>query len=109
MGADEEVSLNNLSLASDVYYGVKLDNRVIKTIYKDDLFLPTKALAVAIAEEWDSQVEQINLNDLYLNNLLCKAIRAEFDPEIQSYMRNEIALIFGNDEICYREDENSAN
>jgi len=34
---------------------VTLDGKVTKTLYKDDLCLPTRALAVALAEEWDSQ------------------------------------------------------
>ena len=49
----EQVSFNNLSL-SDKYWAVSLDGKIIKTIYKDDLLLPTKALAIALAEEWDS-------------------------------------------------------
>ncbi len=47
-----EVNLTNLS-KSQKYYAVTLDGRVTKTIYKDDLFVPSRALAVAIAEEWD--------------------------------------------------------
>jgi chaperone required for assembly of F1-ATPase len=46
--------LNNLSLSHDKYYGVTLDGKVTKTLYKDDLLLPTKALAIALAEEWES-------------------------------------------------------
>ena len=61
----EKVTLNNLSL-SDKYWAVTLDNKVIKTIYKDDLLLPTKALAVSLAEEWESQHESINLKSLYI-------------------------------------------
>jgi chaperone required for assembly of F1-ATPase len=33
---------------------VTLDGKVTKTMYKDNLFIPSKALAVAIAEEWES-------------------------------------------------------
>lgn len=50
---DEKPTLNNLS-KSDKYWAVTLDGKVTKTIYKDNLMLPTKALAVALAEEWDS-------------------------------------------------------
>jgi hypothetical protein len=35
-------------------------------MYKDNLLIPTKAMAVALAEEWDSQHEHINLKTLYL-------------------------------------------
>jgi len=54
------VSLENLSLAnyqtesSPSYWGVSLDGRVIKTMYKDDLYVPSRALAIALAEEWAS-------------------------------------------------------
>ena len=47
------VDLSNLS-KSDKYYAVTLDGRVTKTLYKDNLLLPSRALAVAVAEEWDS-------------------------------------------------------
>ena len=35
------------------YWAVTLDEKPVKTMYKDDMFLPTKALAVALAEEWE--------------------------------------------------------
>jgi len=46
--------LQNLHLSKDKYYAVTLDGKVTKTLYKDDLCLPNRALAVALAEEWDS-------------------------------------------------------
>jgi chaperone required for assembly of F1-ATPase len=52
--ASDKVTLNNLSLSHNKYYGVTLDGRVTKTFYKDNLLLPTRALAVALAEEWES-------------------------------------------------------
>lgn len=51
---DEKVSYQNLSLSADKYWAVTLDGKVTKSMYKDDLLLPTKALAVALAEEWES-------------------------------------------------------
>ena len=50
----EAVSVNNLSL-SDKYWAVTLDGKVTKTMYKDNLLIPTKAMAVALAEEWEGQ------------------------------------------------------
>jgi len=46
--------MNNLSQVSNdaKFWAVTLDGRVIKTMYKDKLLLPTKALAEALAEEW---------------------------------------------------------
>lgn len=52
--AGEAVTVNNLSL-SDKYWAVTLDGKVTKTMYKDNLLIPTKAMAVALAEEWESQ------------------------------------------------------
>jgi len=39
---------------SDKYWAVTLDGKATKTMFKDNLFIPTKALAVALAEEWES-------------------------------------------------------
>ena len=75
------MSLENLSL-SDNYYAVTLDGKVTKTMYKDELLLPSKALAVALAEEWEAQKDFINLKSLHLNNYLAKCVRDKHDHEI---------------------------
>ena len=59
------VDFSNLS-KSDKYWAVTLDGKVTKTMYKDDLLLPTRALAVALAEEWEQQQESINLKSLHI-------------------------------------------
>lgn len=61
----DAVNVNNLSL-SDKYWAVTLDGKVTKTMYKDNLLIPSKALAVALAEEWEAQHENINLKSLHL-------------------------------------------
>jgi hypothetical protein len=56
VGENDSVDLSNLSKIrenKDVFYSVTLDNKPIKTMYKDPLYLPSRALAIAIAEEWD--------------------------------------------------------
>jgi chaperone required for assembly of F1-ATPase len=50
---DEVASLENCSLNHSKYWAVKLDGRVLKTLYKDPMVLPSRALAVAVAEEWE--------------------------------------------------------
>ena len=92
----EKVGFNNLSL-SDKYWAVTLDGKPTKTMFKDNLFIPTKALAVALAEEWDSQHESINLKSLHINNFLAKTIRAQNDPIISDYMKDELFAILEND------------
>jgi chaperone required for assembly of F1-ATPase len=84
-------------LSHDKYYGVTLDGKVTKTMYKDNLFLPTKALAIALAEEWESQKDTINLKSLHLHNYLGKCFRVHNDAEIAQYMRDEITNILEND------------
>ena len=44
-----------------------LDNRVIKTLYQDTLALPSRALAIAVAEEWASQPDKIDTKTLKLS------------------------------------------
>ena len=73
--ADEEVSLNNLSLSHDKYYAITLDGRVVKTLFKDTLAIPSKALAVAIAEEWEQQHERIDLRTMFLTQWMTKGVR----------------------------------
>ena len=70
---DSKITFDNLSL-SDKYWGVALDGKVIKTIFKDNLLCPTKALAVALAEEWESQHDSINIKALHLVSLIMPII-----------------------------------
>ena len=51
--AGESIDFKNLSYSSEPYWAVTLDGKVTKTMYKDNLLIPTKAMAVALAEEWE--------------------------------------------------------
>jgi hypothetical protein len=62
----EKIDFKNLSFTSDRYWAVTLDGKVTKTMYKDNLLIPSKAMAVALAEEWESQLDNINLKSLHL-------------------------------------------
>ena len=56
MGANDEINMTNLSKIRegvDKFYAVTLDNKVMKTMYKDPLYIPSRPLAIALAEEWD--------------------------------------------------------
>ena len=90
LSTDQKVSLKNLRLSHDKYYAVTLDGKVTKTLYKDDLCLPSRALAVALAEDWDSQSERIDMKTLKLNQMMAKAVRTVHDPTLVAYMRNQI-------------------
>ncbi len=55
LAPNEQLDFSNLSLSADKYWAVTLDGRVTKTMFKDTLMIPSKALAVALAEEWEAQ------------------------------------------------------
>ena len=95
----EPVSLNNLHKA-DTYYAVALDGRVTKTLYKDDLAIPSRALAVALAEEWDMQGERVDMKTLKMNSCFAKGIRLFHDPALMTEMMTQIKNRLENDEIC---------
>jgi len=63
----EDVTFENCSLSHGKYWAVALDGRILKTMYKDSMPIPSRALAVALAEEWESQKEKIDLKSLHLN------------------------------------------
>ena len=102
------LDLTNLSKIRenrDVFYTVALDDKPIKTIYKDALYLPSRALAVAIAEEWEQQLETIDMRTMHLNSMMSKAVKARLDPSLNAYMKKEILKVISNDQICFVEGE----
>jgi chaperone required for assembly of F1-ATPase len=64
-----------------------LDGRPIKTLYKDDLLLASYPLAVAVAEEWDSMYETIDLRIMHTNTMLAKGIRVFKDEYLVNHMK----------------------
>lgn len=80
----EKVDFRNLSATEGKYWAVTLDGKVTKTMYKDSLLIPSKAMAVALAEEWDSQQENISLKSLHLVSPHAPKIFAE---QLLSQMR----------------------
>ncbi len=55
-------------------YGVALDGRRLKTPGKQDLALPSEALAVAIAAEWQGQRDEIRPSTMPLYRIAATAI-----------------------------------
>ena len=86
LSSTDKVDFTNCHL-SDKYWAVALDGRVTKTLYKDDFLIPSRALAVSIAEEWDMQEERVDLKTLKLNQMLAKAVRTIHDPTLITFMR----------------------
>lgn len=82
--------------------GIALDGRSVKTPLKAPLVLPSRALADAVAAEWDAQTEFINPLAMPLTKLANTAIdRAVAEkPKITA----EILEFAGSDMVCYRAD-----
>ena len=82
---------------------VILDGRSVRTPLKSILSLPTRLLAEAIAEEWDAQLETIDIAKMplagFANATLDRVAlgRVDFVLEITSYAETDL--------LCYRADE----
>lgn len=74
-------------------------------MYKDDLLIPSKPLAVALAEEWEAQGQIMDIRKLHINNMIAKGIRAMHDITLMAYMQEELQKILENDQICFVEPE----
>lgn len=82
---------------------IQLDGRAVKTPAGTDLFMPTVALASAIADEWDAQREKIEPASMPLFAYAVTALdRVASQREA---VIGEIASYGGNDLLCYRADE----
>ncbi len=86
--------------SGDGGYAVQLDGRQVKTPAGKPLVVPTRALASAIAEEWNAQGETIALASLPLTKLANTAIDAvaEKKPEVA----DSIVKYAAADLVCYR-------
>lgn len=84
-------------------YAVVLDGRPVRTPMKSKLELPSYRLAVAVAEEWDAQVEKIDLASMSMTGFASSAIdrvatrRDEVVSELAGYAETDM--------LCYRADE----
>jgi chaperone required for assembly of F1-ATPase len=82
--------------------GIALDDRPVRTPARAKLQLPTKALADAVAAEWDGQKEQIDAASMILTRLANTAIdrvapdRERIEAEILDYANSDL--------VCYRAD-----
>jgi chaperone required for assembly of F1-ATPase len=81
-------------------FGIALDGRNVKTPLKAPLNLPNRALAEAVAAEWEAQIEVINPHAMPLTKLANTAIdRATAE---KSKISAEIVEFAGSDMVCYR-------
>lgn len=81
-------------------FGIALDGRNVKTPLKAPLILPNRALAEAVAAEWDAQIDVINPHAMPLTKLANTAID-RVASERPKYAA-EILEFAGSDMVCYR-------
>lgn len=81
-------------------YGISLDERPVRTPQQNLLVLPTRALADAIAAEWDAQTDVIDPGRMPLTKLGNTAIDRIADDADK--MIGEIVAFTQSDLLCYR-------
>jgi len=83
--------------------GIALDGRPVRTPLKQALQLPTRALAEAIAREWEGQGDTIDPSTMILTKLANTAI--DRVAEDRQRIADEIVKFAGADQVSYRAHE----
>ncbi len=81
---------------------VRLDGRPVRTPARQPLHLPTRALADAVAAEWDAQADEIRPHMVPLTQLSNVAVDRARDQHPQ--MVQAVFAYAGTDLLCYRAD-----
>jgi chaperone required for assembly of F1-ATPase len=79
---------------------IALDGRVVKTPLKAKLVLPTRALAEAVAAEWNAQADVINPALMPLTRLANTALDRAGNE--RAYVAGQVVEFAGSDLVCYR-------
>ena len=77
-----------------------LDDKPVRTPAKKELLLPTRALADAVAAEWEAQAARIDPVTMPLTRLANSAIDGVMGREAE--VRADIVKYAGSDLVCYR-------
>ncbi|MEO0549593.1 MAG: ATP12 family protein [Pseudomonadota bacterium] len=80
-------------------FAIELDGRSVKTPARAPLTLPSEALARALAAEWDSQGETLDMASMTLTKLANVAI--DRTPANRDGMAAELAKYAETDVVCY--------
>jgi chaperone required for assembly of F1-ATPase len=87
-------------VAEDGGFAVRLDLKPLRTPAKAPLVLPSRALAEAIAAEWQGQGVMVKLTELPLTRLASTAI--DLVARRRGEIAAEVARYAGTDLVCYR-------
>ncbi len=80
----------------DGQWNVTLDGRELRTPAKSPLNLPTRALALAVADEWAAQEHEIMVADMHVTRLVnvavdrTGAVREEMAEEVARYAETDL-------------------
>jgi chaperone required for assembly of F1-ATPase len=85
---------------ADGGFAVRLDGRAVRTPARRVLEVPTRALADALAAEWNAQVERIDPRDMPLTRLANSIIDGVIDAP--AAVAAEIEKYLGSDLLLYR-------
>ena len=85
---------------------VALDGRSVKTPGKHPLFVPTQALAHAIAEEWQAQGDRIDPDTMPLTQYSCSAL--DRVAGARAYLIAQISAYVATDLLAYPTDQPAA-
>eukprot|EP00746_Dinoflagellata_sp_MGD_P165989 gnl/MRDRNA2_/MRDRNA2_95593_c0_seq1.p1 gnl/MRDRNA2_/MRDRNA2_95593_c0~~gnl/MRDRNA2_/MRDRNA2_95593_c0_seq1.p1 ORF type:complete len:310 (+),score=75.42 gnl/MRDRNA2_/MRDRNA2_95593_c0_seq1:50-979(+) len=86
---------------------VTLDGRKLKTPKGSALDLPTKALAEAIAAEWDAQTENLAPDDMVMMTLACTAV--DLTGPARDALVERVIPYLETDTICFPDDEEAVS
>jgi chaperone required for assembly of F1-ATPase len=90
-------------LAVEGAFQIGLDGRSVKTPAKRPLTVPERALAEALAAEWQAQGTHVDPSTMPLTCLVNAALDGVADQAVA--VREEIVRYAGNDALCYRTTE----
>jgi chaperone required for assembly of F1-ATPase len=96
----------NVVARTDGGYGISLDGRCVQTPKKSALVLPTRALAEAIAAEWQAQTDRIDPASMPLTRLANTTLDAVVANV--AAVRADISAFASTDALLYRAEEPQA-
>ena len=81
-------------------HGIALDGRLVKTLGKRDLIVPSPALAAAMAAEWEAQQSEIRRETMPLTRFA--GVTIDRDSTERDAVVRQVAHYAGTDLVCYR-------
>ncbi|MEO1474285.1 MAG: ATP12 family protein [Pseudomonadota bacterium] len=94
------------AVETDSGWAVALDGRTVKTPARADLALEERALADALAAEWNAQGETVDVAGMHLTRLVNVAI--DRTPQERDGMIDEVARYCETDLLCFLAGEDQA-